>query len=39
MMMQKMGWKGSGLGQGEVGIVEPISVTISLNLLFFSNIF
>ena len=24
-MMQKMGWKGSGLGQSEDGIVEPIS--------------
>lgn len=24
-MMQKMGWKGSGLGSGEGGIVEPIS--------------
>ena len=24
-MMQKMGWKGSGLGSGETGIVDPIS--------------
>ena len=24
-MMQKMGWKGSGLGSAETGIVEPIS--------------
>ena len=24
-MMQKMGWRGSGLGSGESGIVEPIS--------------
>ena len=24
-MMQKMGWKGSGLGQSESGIVDPIS--------------
>ena len=27
-MMQKMGWKGSGLGSEESGIVEPIEVTI-----------
>ncbi len=24
-MMQRMGWKGSGLGSGETGIVEPVS--------------
>jgi calcium homeostasis ER protein len=27
-MMQKMGWKGSGLGSGESGIVDPIEVTL-----------
>ena len=27
-MMQKMGWKGSGLGSGESGIVEPVEVII-----------
>ena len=27
-MMQKMGWKGSGLGSEESGIVEPIEVTV-----------
>ena len=26
-MMQKMGWKGSGLGSGESGIVDPIEVS------------
>ena len=29
-MMQKMGWKGSGLGSGESGIVDPIEVSLKL---------
>jgi hypothetical protein len=33
MMMQKMGWKGSGLGQGELGIVEPIAVIMMAKLV------
>ncbi len=37
-MMQKMGWKGSGLGSGESGIVEPVEV-INHHKTFAENVF